>query len=86
MYAKLLLLRSTKVGCFPRRLASSSSRLRIPEQAVRAIFLFFTFRPTKFEDGIVRFNGRDDWTFCSLDSIFNACSIIAFLIEHVAVR
>ena len=33
MYAKLLLSRSTKVGCFPRRLASSSSRLRIPEQA-----------------------------------------------------
>ncbi|XP_012141732.1 delta[1]-pyrroline-5-carboxylate synthase [Megachile rotundata] len=33
MYAKLLLLRSAKVGCFPRRLASSTSRLRIPEQA-----------------------------------------------------
>lgn len=33
MYAKLLLLRSAKVGYFPRRLASSSPRLRIPEQA-----------------------------------------------------
>ncbi|CAK9831022.1 Delta-1-pyrroline-5-carboxylate synthase [Anthophora retusa] len=32
MYARLLLLRSTKLGCFPRRLASSSSRTRIREQ------------------------------------------------------
>ncbi|CAK9805955.1 Delta-1-pyrroline-5-carboxylate synthase [Anthophora quadrimaculata] len=33
MYARLLLLRSTKLGCFPRRLASSSSGTRIREQA-----------------------------------------------------
>ncbi|XP_026301997.1 delta-1-pyrroline-5-carboxylate synthase isoform X2 [Apis mellifera] len=33
MYARLLLLRSSKLGCFPRRLASSSSGPRVPEQA-----------------------------------------------------
>lgn len=33
MYSKLLLLRSNVVGCFPRRLASSSSGLKIPKQA-----------------------------------------------------
>ena len=41
MYARLLPLRSSKLGCFPRRLASSSSGPRVPEQAVRAIFLIF---------------------------------------------
>ncbi|XP_006621113.1 delta-1-pyrroline-5-carboxylate synthase isoform X1 [Apis dorsata] len=35
MYARLLLLRSSKLGCFPRRLASSSSGPRVPEQASR---------------------------------------------------
>lgn len=43
MYARLLLLRSSKLGCIPRRLASSSSGPRVPKQAVRAIFLIFTF-------------------------------------------
>ncbi|XP_071862123.1 delta[1]-pyrroline-5-carboxylate synthase isoform X2 [Bombus fervidus] len=33
MYARLLLLRSSKLGCIPRRLASSSSGQRVPKQA-----------------------------------------------------
>ncbi|XP_043591144.1 delta-1-pyrroline-5-carboxylate synthase [Bombus pyrosoma] len=33
MYARLLLLRSSKLGCIPRRLASSSSGARVPKQA-----------------------------------------------------
>lgn len=33
MYARLLLLRSSKLGCIPRRLASSSSGPRVPKQA-----------------------------------------------------
>ncbi|XP_017799396.1 PREDICTED: delta-1-pyrroline-5-carboxylate synthase [Habropoda laboriosa] len=37
MYARLLLLRSTKLGCFPRRLASFSSGPRIPEQAGKRV-------------------------------------------------
>ncbi|XP_033206220.1 delta[1]-pyrroline-5-carboxylate synthase isoform X2 [Bombus vancouverensis nearcticus] len=33
MYARLLLLRSSKLGCIPRRLASSSTGPRVPKQA-----------------------------------------------------
>ncbi|CAL7946352.1 unnamed protein product [Xylocopa violacea] len=33
MYARLLQLRSAKLGCFPRRLATSSTGLKIPQQA-----------------------------------------------------
>lgn len=75
MYARLLLLRSSKLGCFPRRLASSSSGPRVPEQAVRAIFLIFrlSFLPRADRSIWPGPDDPDDWLtdFCIADSIFN---------------
>lgn len=86
MYARLLLLRSSKLGCFPRRLASSSSGPRVPEQAVRAIFLIFrlSFLPRADRSIWPGPDDPDDWLtdFCIADSIFNTLGRACFSIEH----
>lgn len=86
MYARLLLLRSSKLGCFPRRLASSSSGPRVPEQAVRAIFLIFRLSFLPIADRSI-WPGPDDpsdWLtdFCIADSIFNTLGRACISIEH----
>lgn len=78
MYARLLLLRSSKLGCFPRRLASSSSGPRVPEQAVRAIFLIFrlSFLPRTDRSIWPGPGDPDDWLTCASPIQFLTPSVV----------
>ncbi|XP_060822015.1 delta-1-pyrroline-5-carboxylate synthase isoform X1 [Bombus pascuorum] len=63
MYARLLLLRSSKLGCIPRRLASSSSGPRVPKQAGNRVDLHTELQAVEGPRKPTMFNERSQLTY-----------------------
>ncbi|XP_071862122.1 delta[1]-pyrroline-5-carboxylate synthase isoform X1 [Bombus fervidus] len=63
MYARLLLLRSSKLGCIPRRLASSSSGQRVPKQAGNRVDLHTELQAVEGPRKPTMFNERSQLTY-----------------------
>lgn len=63
MYARLLPLRSSKLGCFPRRLASSSSGPRVSEQAGNRVDLHRELQTTEGPRKATMFNERSQLSY-----------------------
>ncbi|XP_020720209.1 delta-1-pyrroline-5-carboxylate synthase isoform X1 [Bombus terrestris] len=63
MYARLLLSRSSKLGCIPRRLASSSSAPRVPKQAGNRVDLHTELQAVEGPRKPTMFNERSQLTY-----------------------
>ncbi|XP_033206211.1 delta[1]-pyrroline-5-carboxylate synthase isoform X1 [Bombus vancouverensis nearcticus] len=63
MYARLLLLRSSKLGCIPRRLASSSTGPRVPKQAGNRVDLHTELQAVEGPRKPTMFNERSQLTY-----------------------